>query len=336
MSEFQVRVVRIGDIEKHPNADSLSITHVGGVGGYPCIIRTGDLRPGDLAVYVPVGALLPADDARWDFLRRAPGEPVEIEAKRLRGIFSMGVLARADDGLAEGQDMAEMLRITRAEPPEPTDGNEPDPGLLPTFTDIPALRGNPGLLRDGEEVVITEKIHGETGMFAYANGRLYCGSRTAWKSPDGGPVGGVPGAPLREHAWWNVARRLDLEGRLRNVEGIGIYGEVFGDVAGMKYGRTSDSRDLRLFAAMDIKRRAYMDYDDFAFLARALDLPVAPVLYRGPWSDDLRGLAEGNSTLAAHVREGFVVCPVRERFDDRIGRVILKLHGQGYLLRKKK
>lgn len=38
--------------------------------------------------------------------------------------------------------------------------------------------------------------------------------------------------------------------------------------------------------------------------------------------------------LADHVREGMVVKPVHERFDDRIGRVVLKLHGEGYLTRK--
>ena len=37
---------------------------------------------------------------------------------------------------------------------------------------------------------------------------------------------------------------------------------------------------------------------------------------------------------ADHVREGFVVKPTAECFDDRIGRVILKMVGEGYLLRK--
>ena len=64
---------------------------------------------------------------------------------------------------------------------------------------------------------------------------------------------------------------------------------------------------------------------------------TAPVLYRGPWQglDAHRHLAEGRTTIGdGHVREGFVVKPVVERFDDRIGRVILKLHGEGYLTKK--
>lgn len=37
---------------------------------------------------------------------------------------------------------------------------------------------------------------------------------------------------------------------------------------------------------------------------------------------------------ADHVREGFVVKPIRERQDPRLGRVFLKMAGEGYLLRK--
>lgn len=64
MSEFQVRVVQLGEIRKHPGADNLSITEIGGAGGYPVILRTGEFQQGDRAVYIPVGALLPADDGR--------------------------------------------------------------------------------------------------------------------------------------------------------------------------------------------------------------------------------------------------------------------------------
>lgn len=83
MSEFQVRVVQVGAIEKHPNADALSMTVVD---GYPVLLRTGDFREGDRAVYVPIDAVVPADDHRWVFL----GEHRRVRAKRLRGIFSIG------------------------------------------------------------------------------------------------------------------------------------------------------------------------------------------------------------------------------------------------------
>ena len=51
MSEFHIETLRVGPLERHPNADNLSITRVR---DYPVILRTGELQEGDLAVYVPV------------------------------------------------------------------------------------------------------------------------------------------------------------------------------------------------------------------------------------------------------------------------------------------
>ena len=102
-----------------------------------------------------------------------------------------------------------------------------------------------------------------------------------------------------------------------------------------------------------MKTRAYFDYDDFVALAAKLELPICPLLYRGPNDPALlRQLAEGKSTLdPKHVREGIVVRPVKERMAVRkrndavvpdehlervmpLERVILKLHGEGFLLEK--
>ena len=330
-----------GEIRKHPDADSLEITEVGGVGGYPCITRTGEFKRGDKAVYVPIGAILPAEDTRWDFLRTkmvsdpkdpsappvarfTPG-PVLLEAKKLRGRFSMGLLAPADPAWDVGQDVQQILGIVRAEPAEPKEGEERDPGLMRTYTDIAALRAFPDLLQEGEEVVITEKIHGENARYAFSNGRLYCGSRTGWKDPNWTGNG---------RHFWDVGRRLDLASKLATVGDFGFYGEVYGDVKMMKYGSTSDRRGFLAFDAMAFKSESYLDYDDFAALASKAGLPVAPVLYRGPWRQDLRILAEGSSTLAKHVKEGIVIRPVKERFHESVGRVILKLHGEDFLLKR--
>jgi len=48
-------------------------------------------------------------------------------------------------------------------------------------------------------------------------------------------------------------------------------------------------------------------------------------------------MAEGANILSGqHIREGFVVRPVQERWHPEVGRVILKLVGQEYLLTKHK
>ena len=104
----------------------------------------------------------------------------------------------------------------------------------------------------------------------------------------------------------------------------------------LRYGAGQGEVRLRAFDAFVIATGRYVDADKFVWYAQTLGVPVAPALYRGPWSPDLMSLADGPTTVdgAAHMREGFVVRPMVERFDPHIGRVILKHVGEEYLLRK--
>lgn len=323
MSEFHIEVVRVGPVEKHQNADTLSLTMVRG--GYPCIMRTGDFVEGDLAVYVPVDAVVPANDPRWEFLdghRR-------IKARRLRGVFSMGLLTKPAPSWPEGFDCAEALGIVKYEPADEmeVDGeDEPDPGLLPVY-DVEGLRRWPRVLIPGEEVVITEKIHGENARFVQNGYRMWCASRTRYKQES------------RGSKWWIAARKYELFERLGTLaQNVGLFGEIHGYTGGFPYGVQKGVVGLRLFDALDVKTRRYFNHDDFVRLCAQLDVPTVPVLYRGPWDyDAAREFADGNSTMdGSHVREGFVVRPVVERYDmNGLGRVILKMHGEGFLTRNK-
>lgn len=330
MSEHHIEVVTLGTIERHPNADTLSITHVHG--GYPCILRTGDFAPGDLAIYVPVDALVPVSDPRFSFLA---GKHVDtsgryrVRAVRLRGVFSMGLLVRPNASWVEGQDVAELLGVGKYEAPEDmTTGadNEPDPGFLPVYTDIEALRKwGSNVLIPGEEVVITEKIHGCNARYVWQGGRLWCGSRTGIKRQD------------QRSVWWRAAEWHDLGARLALMPGFAVYGEVYGQVQDLRYGVTSGVR-FAAFDVLDTNSRTFLGWDATAQAAEDLGLTLAPVLFRGPWSPELARHAEGASVLAdgACLREGIVVRPIAERFDDRVGRVVLKMHGEGYLARKER
>ncbi len=325
MSEFKVTVVEVGEVTKHPNADSLSVAKVF---DYPVVVRTGEFKHGDHAVYVPIDSLVPTTGV-FSFLAspcRSPGRSHErIKAKRLRGIFSMGLLVPADPAWPVGFDAAEALAVQKYEPAEHATmcgEDERDPRFLPVYTDIEGLRRWMSALVPGEEVVLTEKVHGANGRFLFHEGRLWVGSHTRIKRED------------PKNLWWGVAIRERLAEKLAQAPGIAVYGEVYGQVQDLKYGVPTGAR-LALFDAFSLECGKYLDYDDLIALAERLGIPTAPLLYRGPWSDSLRSLAEGQSRIpgAENIREGFVVRPVRERWDDRNGRVIVKLHGEGYLTR---
>jgi tRNA-binding EMAP/Myf-like protein len=343
MSEFHVEVNKIKNVQKHPNADTLSVAEIN---GYPIIFKTGDFNENDLAVHIPIDSIVP-DLPEWAFLNGNR----KIKAKRLRGIFSMGLVINPKPEWKKGQNVQKELGILKYEPePEfvkvviPKSGfrkwiwrikkllgltlnegqNEKDPGFIPVYTDIEGFRKYRNILQIEEEVILTEKLHGQNYRFGYINDKMWVGSHHMIKRKN------------RKNKWWQHIFDLNLEQRLKKYPDLVFYGESYGNVQDLKYG-TNDIK-LALFDIYDIKAKRYLDYDSFKELAKEVGLETVPELYRGPWNEDLLKLAEGQSTIngANHVREGFVVKPVRERWDITIGRVILKMVGEGYLLRKQK
>jgi len=359
MAEFSCPVVRIGKIEKHPNADSLSITEVEGC---PVIFKTGDFQEGDTAVYVPIesvvhqqsegGKLMPWLEWKYDGTSR-------IKAKKLRGVFSMGVLVKPpyveanDDNpslggwnLLEvpGENAAPHLGITKWVEPEPTntrgqDEQAPQGFQIPVY-DLEAFRKYKDLFRPGEYVAITEKVHGCNARFAFLNGSLQVGSHNRWKRRP------LPGMELpKSDVWWKYAlgpgeRDIrTLEQRLNHpdiVDKLCFYGEVYGQVQDLKYNVPAGVRCV-MFDILNLKTQKWLDYPDFLAVCSFLNLPFVPNLYYGQYDEKkVFELAEGLSELGDGkcIREGVVIRPLLERQDLRHGRICFKLHGQGYLLRK--
>lgn len=365
MSEFNVEVVRLGKPEKHPNADALEIFRV--MGDYPVIARIGDYKEGDLAVYVPIDAIVPATDKRWDFL----SGHLRIKAKKLRGVFSMGLLTTPDPSWKVGQNVQKELAIVKYEPKEKQltkikiDNSKPkswfrklldkygwynanaNPSNLRPYYDLEGLRKYSDILEGEEEVVLLEKIHGtnsaflfnitkpkgflQTLVWLYGNmfhkdtqfERFYVFSHNMARPKSD-----------KDLYWQIFAKYKNIGLLLTDHPNLILYGEIYGKgVQDLDYGETEPR-----FVAFDLyDRRAnkWVNYDRFVELCDFYAIPTAPVLYRGPWKMELRGLADGQSIMpkAKHIREGFVVRPVMEKWSDRIGRIIFKLKGEEYMLK---
>lgn len=328
MSEWKVEIVQIGDVEKHQNADLLSITQV--KGGYPCIFKTGDFQKGDKAVYIPVDSIVP-ETPEFSFVSNR-----RIKAKKLRGIFSMGLLVPVPVGLKEsvslGDLVHEQMNIKKWLPEEETRANlntsnekAPDGWDFHKYTDIEGLRAHKNVLEMCEEVVISEKYHGSNGRFSHDGDRLWVGSHNCIKKYD------------ERNMWWQVADKLNLSEKLAAYPKKIFFGEVYGANTQKGFGYNLSERDLIIFDIFDLTLGRYMDWDDVVRISNELGLKTVFEIYRGPWQgyDFHEYLAEGQSFIADHIREGFVVKPTKERWDHRCGRVILKLVGQAYLLKDK-
>lgn len=313
MSTHECLVVPVV-MEAHPNADALSVVKVF---GYTVCVRTEDWKGKSLGIYIPPDSICPKNEM-FSFL----GDKTRIKVKKLRGVISQGLLIPAPEDAKEGDDYFEKLGITHYDPPEPAStGGEVEhgpAGFYPKY-DVESFNRYNMVIHNGEDVVVTEKLHGANSRFLYKEGRFWAGSRTEWKRENS------------ENLWWKVLYNTpELQEWMKRHPELVVYGEVYGQVQDLKYGQNGVK-----FAGFDILRgNEWLSWDEVLQIKE--DLPWVPVLYEGPFNEEMiRSLAEGDSSIvgANHLREGVVVKPRVERTHMRLGRVLLKIVSNRYLER---
>lgn len=322
-STHKVEVVPVA-LEKHDNADSLSVVRIF---GYTCCVRTSDWEGETIGAYLPPDSVVDVTRPEFAFLASGTKTKHRIRAKKLRGVQSFGLLIHAPDGAQVGDDVAEHFGVEHYEPEMKgacTGGEaEAAPSFLSQLSkyDIDALRRYASIFTGGEPVYVTEKIHGANSRYCWLDGRMWCGSRTEWKREE------------VSNLWWRVlaavpAIRTFCEANPGSV----LYGEAYGQVQSLHYGLKGVG-----FAAFDILNQdgTFVNPEGFLVLCDAFCVPTVPVLAREmPFDfDAICALAEGPSQVpgANHFREGCVVKPVQERWHQHIGRVCLKVVGAEYL-----
>jgi RNA ligase (TIGR02306 family) len=332
VSTHKVEVVRLGPIEKHPNADTLGIAKIW---DYTAIVRLGDYHEGDLVAYIEPDYVVP-DTEPFAFLaghRR-------IRAKKLRGVWSQGLVIPAPTGANAGDDVMETLGVVRYEPP--TNGNgcastrgpnpyaEPPPPSLawvPKYDLEPYRKYGRHVLEPGEPVIITEKLHGTNARYAWRDGRMFCGSRTHWrKRPEDG----------RADYWWDaLSQNPWIEDWCKSNPDAILFGEVYGQVQDLKYG--AHPGELR-FAAFDARTvNGWMAADLLPISVGCEGGRTVPLLHDGPLPDlaTLEEMSRRDSVAGPNLSEGIVIKPIEEREHPSIGRVVLKLVSDRYLERAK-
>lgn len=377
MSTFSVRIKRIRAIEPHPNADAIEFALVD---GYRSIVKKGQFQPGQLMVYLPEGALLPDEliqelglwNEKTHMGKLGGPQGNRITAMRLRGELSQGIVMAvsreleiefshtffAFEGareLQEGDDVAELLRVTKYVPeiPESLRGAVFVAGREPTLAfDVEDFKAFPDVLQEGEEVVFTEKLHGTCTIVAIlpykdALEEAFGERKNVLVFSKGLGAEGLAfknNETNESNLYVRATRALrERYADLSFSDGAGpeeplfLLGETFGpDVQDLPYGR---ELGFRLFAVARGYRgnQRYLDWDVVqGSYAAQFQLETVPVLYRGPFNlDAMRRHTRGRTTLdAAHMREGLVMVPAVERTAPYLGRVCLKSVSEDYLTRK--
>lgn len=324
LSTHKVEVVEV-KLQKHPNADTLSVCNV--FNGYPCCVRSAEWADGDMAAYVPPDSIVDTSRPEFAFLAKAGRTKHRVKCVKLRGVQSYGLLIKAPEGAKVGDDVAEQFGIEHYESEIKGAGTggeaEPAPDRLSHLSkyDVDSMRRYASIFEPGETVQLTEKIHGANARFAFMDDRMWCGSRTEWKRKEEGNL------------WWQALAAVPtIEEFCRKHSGCVLYGEVYGNVQNMKYGHAKTVT----FAAFDVLRTdgSFESASVYREMAATCGVPLVPLLATIPYDfEAVCAYAEGPSLVpgADHIREGCVVKPMTERFHQAVGRVILKVVGAGYL-----
>jgi RNA ligase (TIGR02306 family) len=331
MSTHRCEVVPV-TLEPHPDADTLSIVRIE---GYQVVVKTAEWQGVDRGVYIPPDYVVADGDERFAFLAGSR----RVRVRRFRGVVSQGLLMPAPAGAELGEDFMERWGITHYQTmlDEAEDkhalnwalgcsvrglagDNVPGPNVIVPVYDIePYPKYARAVFHAGEAVIVTEKIHGCNARYVFTDGQMYCGSRRWWKKDSEGSI------------WWRALRACPwIEAWCRNHPGMVLFGEIFGQVQDLRYG--SDKGTL-FFAAFDILDGArWLPWCEFVVVAR--NVRTVPLVAAMAYDDaKIREIAETDSLLAPHCKEGVVVKPFNERTDARIGRVQLKLVSNCYLER---
>lgn len=349
MALHPVRVIRVQEIKPHTGADKLEIISIPGT-MWQSVQPIGTYKVGDLAVFVEPDMVVPTNQPDFAWLAKEGKETHRVKAVRLRGQLSFGLLIPAPsiyaldkgDGtpgpfkrVEEGEDLAQVYGITRYEPPIQVAGADGLKGLWPAGypkMEVEALANHPGILRVGENVIVTEKVHGTSARYLFNDGVFYMGSRTRWLDPTAG------------HAWAIADKRskmppLEGEGNeqilwgieqwCRMHEGTCLYGEVYGPVQTLKYDEKTPT--FRCFGAWKPDEGWHMPRD-----LRQYNVMTVPLVFIGPWDPNfVLPMAETNSEIPTvfgkkHMMEGIVITALPERYDPSFGRVCLKYISQRY------
>lgn len=158
--------------------------------------------------------------------------------------------------------------------------------------------------REGEEVTVTEKIHGSNARYVFipdndkipkplqVDGKFYAGSHRQWKRTG-------------DNVWWNASTRFRFieEWCIQHPRQV-LYGEVGPTQKGYRYGA---DKDETFFFAFDVYNS---ETGEWSWPGNVGVESTVPILYSGPYSKELIAkFVDGPSVVpgAKTLREGIVI-----------------------------
>jgi RNA ligase (TIGR02306 family) len=332
---------KIDLIRPIPDADAIECAVVG---GWTVVIKKGDFKAGDLAIYCEIDSWIPTGLAPFLSKGKEPREYNGVRGERLRTVKLRGQLSQglllpldvlpADDDFngawTEGEGVSEALGIQKYEPPIPACLAGKARGLFPSFIPKTDQERIQNLTTEHAEWVtagltweLTEKLDGSS-MTVYVNkqDQGVCSRNLNLYDTEGNTL-------------WQVAHRDQIITALQDSQrNLAIQGELIGEsIQGNPYKIKGQS--FYVFDIYDIDKGSYMtptQRRDFCEFHELLHVPVIdPAGHLSP-SETIEGLlkhAEGKSRLNISAdREGVVFkCNEKQESFKTIANSYLLKHG---------
>ena len=313
-------VGKIGSVSEIPGADNIELATVG---GWNAITKKGEYKVDDLVVVATTDAVIPKELSDQlgvtNYLRKGQ----RVRTVKLRGVYSECLIMSLSqvfksnmsvDGFVEGQDMMEVLGITKYEPPAKvitlvSGGRKVKYHQNPNFHvyyKFPNQKNVPDMFNEEDEVVITRKLHGTNARYGIVRKktlslwdrvRLFFGNQWAGFEYVYGSHNVEKGSESQgfysTDVWDDVARKYDIRKKLWEhvretydylENGFIVYGEIYG--AGIQKNYDYGLTDIK-FAGFDVEVDGkYEGYPAEVAHFDVMDLPKVENLYWGHWNKE--------------------------------------------------
>jgi len=287
------------------------------VGGWTCVVKKGEFKVGDLAVYLEIDSWVPTDLAPFLSKGKEPRVYEGIQGERLRtvklrGQLSQGLLLPLSvipfASYIPDDDVTEHLGIVKWEMPMNAQlagmarGNFPS--VIPKTDQERVQNLKREIAQAAEDKLqfeVTEKLEGSSMTVYLIDGVFGVCSRN------------LDLKETTDNTFWQVARRDDIESKMRTVVGtdFAIQGELIGPgIQGNIYKLSKP--EFRVFDVYNISGGFYVTPNKRQTLITMMGLLHVPVMaYQTivPCStvDELLTWAEGPSAITpSQEREGVV------------------------------
>ena len=311
---------RIDALRPIPGADAIECAVVG---GWTCVVKTGEFKEGDLAVYCEIDSWIPYEVAPFLSKGNFPHVYNEVKGERLRTIKLRGQLSQGlllplstltmvESELFEGLDVSFPLGITKYDAPIPAQLAGEVKGLFPSWIQKTDQERVQNLkeefdywLKENHTWEVTEKLDGSSMTVYLRDGEFGVCSRNLELKPN------------ETNSLWKVAVRTDLELKLRQANrNLALQGELIGEgIQGNPY--KMKGQEFFLFDIYDIDANKYLTPAERLTFVGEHDIKHVPVIASNAELygtlginsiEEILKFAEGKSVIGMTgcEREGFV------------------------------